>query len=153
MLELIIAVTLLIVGLIPTVSLIINLRRGIEDRDVEINTLLSGQSLLEIIKAKKWDENSVVPAGYVTAPSAIGADTGESMATLYDDVDDYNGFTDQPDSYTTRTVSVKYVNVPLNGSVSDSATPTDFKFIKVSIQKTGPHPVSQEVQTIMSNTP
>ncbi len=81
-----------------------------------------GQALMDEIVAKRWDENTPVGAGPIcsgespskgarpslvdncAAPgartaSAIGADTGETQRTLYDDVDDYNAMAEEVDTF------------------------------------------------------
>lgn len=152
--ELILATVVLTVGLIPTVSMFINMRKGIEDREMEIHDLLSGQDLIELIKTKKWDEQSPGLNSYTPTKSSIGLDSGESLSNVsqLDDIDDFNGYTDSPMPYLQRTVSVNYVNCPINGAVSDSVSPTDFKKVSVTITRTFPKLKSQTVTTILSNS-
>jgi hypothetical protein len=78
---------------------------------------------------------------------------GVEVAGIYDDVDDYNGYTDQVDAMFTRSVVVEYLDAPLNTAVTVSMVPTDFKQIKVTA-----YPISQPSQTytvmlILANQP
>ena len=54
-----------------------------------------GQGLMDEIVAKRWDETSPLGGGNTTSPShVLGPDAGESTRFQYDDVDDYNGFSE-----------------------------------------------------------
>lgn len=56
-----------------------------------------GQSILEEIKAKAFDEMTVsapcTTVAALTAPSSLGPDTSETANTFFDDIDDYNNYT------------------------------------------------------------
>lgn len=122
-----------------------------------------GQALMDEILAKRWDENTPLGGGPVitsesappargltaTSPSAsaIGPDGGETDRTLYDDVDDYNNFT-ETDSFTdqngntfnlsgyTRAVAIRYINSnadPINAGMASAAGFTDSKMVMVNI--------------------
>lgn len=84
------------------------------------------QELMEEIKSKAFvdpDEPGV---------TALGPN-GETYPNL-DDVDDFNGYLDNPGTGYIRSVIVDYV--ALNGSLwQNSGAPTDFKRIKVSISR------------------
>ena len=69
---------------------------------------LYAQGLMEEIRTKKYDEL----AG--TYSSTLGPESGETYPAGYDDVDDYNGYSDIPAGGFTRTVTVGYVY--LNGT-------------------------------------
>lgn len=133
-----------------------------------------GQSMMDEIMAKKWDENTPMGGGPIcsgestskaarpslvnncTNPGAltastivVGADTGESQRTDYDDVDDYNGinesnnFTDQNGAAFiltgySRQISIRYIPSTANSITHDLPTgslvnKTDTKRIVVTI--------------------
>lgn len=126
-LELVIAMTVLAVGLIPIISLIINVNDGITNRELQIKTMMAAQNLMEEVMAKKWDELSSEHKIYVSTGSfTLGLD-----ATPYNDVDDYNNYTDTTLNIT-RAVQVHYVNCDINSDVTTSATPTDFKQVTIT---------------------
>jgi type II secretory pathway pseudopilin PulG len=69
------------------------------------------QELMEEIKSKKFDENDSSPWS-----SVLGVDSGEVSGnrTTFDDVDDFNGYSDQPSGGYVRNVNVEYVLVTDN---------------------------------------
>ena len=78
------------------------------------------QSLMEEIKARKWDENTPAEGGKSASYSTPGADPSETRPT-YDDIDDYDGISNSPPrdaldqplpefSGYTRSVEVEYVD-------------------------------------------
>ncbi len=89
------------------------------------------QDLLEEIKTKRWDENLPDGNGFVSNPSLLGIDVSENIfdKSTFDDIDDYNGYTEQPpkDSNNNplnqyqkykRQVEVRYVNNYLGSSIT-----------------------------------
>lgn len=130
-----------------------------------------GQALMDEIMAKRWDENTPVGAGPIcsgespskgarpslvdncTAPgartaSAIGADSGETGRTLYDDVDDYNAMAEEVDNFTDqrgtafalpgyhRRAMVRYIAsnlATIDRNTPAAATTTDTKLIIVEV--------------------
>ena len=87
------------------------------------------EALMEEIRSKKFDENDSSPWS-----STLGPDGGEVSRSDYDDVDDYNGYGDNPSSGYTRSVSVEYVS--LNGTKWQHAgSRTDYKRIDVSVSR------------------
>ena len=100
-----------------------------------------GQSLIDEIKTKAFDEQEI--AGSIDSPndlsSSLGPDSGENISnpdtsttqaysslTVYDDVDDYNGYirttdTDIAEGYT-LTCNVEYVTLSNPGISSGSRT-------------------------------
>ena len=107
MVELMIAVTILLVVIVPlTKSLFSSLKGAMSFGDANIAVQLA-QDLLEEIKQKKWDETEPVGGGQAPGPtySAIGRDTGETnpdttganaAKLTWDDIDDYNGLIEFP---------------------------------------------------------
>ncbi len=82
-----------------------------------------GQSTLDEIQTKAFDQQTVsktiTSVDSLTAPSNLGPDSGETNSTLFNDIDDYNGFVRQDSLGRLGTfltsVSVYYVN-PTNPS-------------------------------------
>lgn len=78
------------------------------------NQLLQlAQSQLERVLARNYDENSPpdgVPCGIGIPCAGIGLDSGEAQSNLLtlDDIDDFNGFNDQPLPGFQRRVTVAY---------------------------------------------
>lgn len=141
------AVSILIVGILPVMSLLVNTNRGQQRFEREVSGAMAMQDLFAKIRTYKWDENSGNSA-YTNSRSAIGFEPSETVA---DDVDDFNGYSDKFDGMT-RTVLVKYVNLALNGSVSDAANPSDYKLIRVTVSKPTPSgPMSESSETILVN--
>jgi MSHA pilin protein MshD len=118
-----------------------------------------GQALMDEIVSKRWDENTAIGGGPLntdessrgttgaTAVADLGADAGETRAT-YDDVDDYNGFSETTDFYDqtgaisitlngfSRQAAVTYIasnTTTIDSSTAASATTTDTKMIVVSV--------------------
>jgi len=104
--------------LIPFVNSIVHS----PDPMVRQRAVALGQALMDEIMAKRWDENTPVGAGPICsgesqskgarpslvdncatpgarAASTIGADSGETSRTLYDDVDDYNAMAEEVDTF------------------------------------------------------
>jgi hypothetical protein len=56
------------------------------------------QSLIDEIESKAFDQQTVSKevstTDSLTAPNALGAETGENTRTMFNDVDDYNNFTE-----------------------------------------------------------
>jgi MSHA pilin protein MshD len=101
-----------------------------------------GQDLMEEIIAKQFDEDPLNPI----RPRDLGPDSREhrySISNPYDDVDDYDGYSESPPQeedgtdmtdYTgfTRSVIVEYVT-PTNFDVVSTNTSTQFKRIKITV--------------------
>jgi len=100
------------------------------------------EELMEEIILRRFDENESSPWSTSLGPdtSTLGIDgsTQENYTdhNNWDDVDDYNGYSDVPHKGYTRSVSVEYEQ--LNGTTwqAASSVPTDYKKITVSVSKT-----------------
>lgn len=99
-----------------------------------------GQSILETIQLKAYDENTVSSDVYNTSQlsTTLGTESGESSETLFDDIDDYDNYQStiqmtRLDSFQVL-VDVYYINQ----SNPDSAvtSPTFSKRIDVEINNT-----------------
>ncbi|HAX62197.1 MAG TPA: hypothetical protein DCX95_06580 [Elusimicrobia bacterium] len=171
--EIMIAMVVLVLGLIPLVKLIGDSLVATSDLGSRSVANELAQDLLEEIKQRKWDENAgadgLTAAG---ALSAIGLD-GETATnkTTFDDIDDYNALqganAENPPkdasntamaqySKFTRSVRVRYKTYNANGTFSDyggGAPYTDYKEITVTVSWTSGGGKTREVihQTIMAN--
>ncbi|MFZ5763345.1 MAG: type IV pilus modification PilV family protein [Thermodesulfobacteriota bacterium] len=130
-----------------------------------------GQALMDEILAKRWDENTPVGAGPICSgespskgarpslvdncatpgartASAIGADSGETGRTLYDDVDDYNAMAEEVDNFTDqhgtaftmtgyrRSAQVRYIAstlVTIDQNTPAAGGTTDTKLVVVTV--------------------
>jgi hypothetical protein len=72
------------------------------------------QELMEEIKSKRFDENNDSPWS-----STLGIE-GETYPN-YDDVDDFNGYSDNPATGYTRSVTVNYVRLDANNTWQNCA--------------------------------
>jgi len=135
--EVLIAMSILLIFAFPLIYFFTDISEAIMNRKHGVRASTYAQSLLEEIKQKKWDQNTV-DSKYVTSPSTtLGLDSGETnIPDDCNDIDDYNGYIYQPEKGFTCAVKVKYVNVNLNDTVTDSANPTDFKQIIVEASST-----------------
>lgn len=102
--------------------------------------------MLEEVRLRKWDENTAASGVYTGSYSAIGRDGTESASdkTTYDDVDDFNGWTENGVkdplnrsvsgfADVVRSVAVSYVDANL----AVVAGPTDYKQITACVQIPG----------------
>jgi MSHA pilin protein MshD len=107
------------------------------------------RGLLEEIQSKNFDEKTAPNPSWSTT---LGADTGETSSSLFDDVDDFNGYSDLPGGGFTRTVAVAYIL--LSGSSWVDATPaqspTDYKRVTVTVAHNNNFVKSIQLQTIVS---
>ena len=133
LIEIMLAMTILVKAIIPLMKMLGDALRGAQTfGDISIATQLA-QDLMEEIKSKKWDENQPDDGSETTAYSAFPfvVDGGEPP---YDDIDDYNGYSDMVDNKFMRSVDVFYVNVPDSGLITGSGVPTDFKQIRITVE-------------------
>lgn len=91
------------------------------------------REMMELILAKRFDENNPAtptdPSTDWTAVATLGPD-GETRPT-YDDMDDFNTFSDTPATGYTRSAAVVYVAPPDHATTSGS--PTNYKRITVNV--------------------
>lgn len=141
--EVLVAVFVIVIALVPLITVLgQGVKRGKDPQKITMANMLA-QDLLEEILAKKFDENPANP----DTPGRLGPDTGESRSgnppnRCFDDVDDYDNYTDSPPrevdgtvmtDYTgyTRTVIVDYVNETNFDQVS--VVITRFKRIRMTV--------------------
>ncbi len=95
------------------------------------------QSEIEEITSKAFDQNTISAAAksYSDLSTVLGPDSGETNDSLYNDVDDYNGYTrydsTMPSAVFKIQDSVCYVSQ--NNLDSYSSTPTWLKKIMVTV--------------------
>ena len=167
--EIMIAMVVLVLGLIPLVKLIGDSLVATSDLGSRSVANELAQDLLEEIKQRKWDENAGVD-GFTTTLSAIGLD-GETATdkTTFDDIDDYNALqgtnvekppkdasnTAMPQySKFTRSVRVRYMryDAPTQTFVVDAGV-QNYKQIEVTVSWSSGGGKTRNVihQTIMAN--
>lgn len=104
---------------------------------------------IEDIKCRDWED----PAG----PGPLGIDAGENAAnkTTFDDIDDFNGYTESPPRYMDGTVMPGMSGFSVNAAVSYvddnlnvSAAATDRKRVTVTVKKNNVPKIS--VCTVLS---
>jgi MSHA pilin protein MshD len=93
------------------------------------------QQLMEEIKSKRFDENDSSPW-----TSNLGPEPGETITgtgdSSFDDVDDYNGYSDNPAIDYSRSCTVDYVELSDSTWQAATSPPTDFKRIRVAVWRT-----------------
>lgn len=111
--------------------------------ELETDATQVAQAMMEEIKSKKWDENSPIPAGMYTAIPAPEAGETHPLCNglpvpvnFYDDVDDYNGYSEQctwdMTRYTTS-ATVCYVDPADLNTCLALAVFSDYKKIVVTV--------------------
>ncbi|MFA5779004.1 MAG: prepilin-type N-terminal cleavage/methylation domain-containing protein [Elusimicrobiota bacterium] len=179
--EIMIAMVVLVLGLIPLVKLIGDSLVATSDLGSRSVANELAQDLMEEIKQRKWDEGAVAdgstPAGS-RSPFPFTQDATENWTnkTSFDDIDDYNlgstgndwGWTETPPrdasnaplpqySKFTRSVRVRYMAyttlTPTTGRFDEVAGPTDHKQITVTVSWSSGGGKGRSVvhSTIMSN--
>ena len=97
------------------------------------DSALYAHDLMEEIRSKRFDEADETPW---TASAQFGPDPGETTRNLYDDVDDFNGFSETVAAGYVCSAAVGYMQ--LNGAVWQAASGvTDFKRITVTVARGG----------------
>ena len=149
--EMIVGLLVLSLGIIPIVALIMNMRKGLENRNQEMIASTYAQSLFETMKSRKWDESVPSPGIYTATPSAIGPDAGETTLADFDDVDDFNGYVDTPESGFQRQVTVDYAAAGLNSAVGIIGTLTDFKYVQIEVKCGQQLGHTEVLQSVLAN--
>ena len=160
LMEVSVAYVVLVVGLLallPVFVIAIRASKGTEQ--LQVATYLS-QELLEEIRLRKWDQNSATLPVYVSTRSVLGIDAGETASnkTTFNDIDDFNGWTESPPrdplnnplpafSAYTRSVTVGYADSSL--VVLSTPTTSDYKRVAVCTLTTKVSPVC--LTTVFTN--
>lgn len=134
---------------IPLVVRIYEGARSSASGELQTKANYLAQDLMEEILEKRWDENTpagggTIPNGSKTAHTAFGPGEGGETRASFDDVDDYQGLSENPPKDITNTtisgfgeftraVQVVYVDTSdLNTAVTSSPRP-DYKRIQVTV--------------------
>ena len=104
LIELIVGIVVLSISFSLIISLILPLSEKSAEQLHQVRASELGQSMMNEILARAFDENSDMAGGLVrcgensvvctgtTGEGSLGADVGETERSLYNDVDDYIGF-------------------------------------------------------------
>lgn len=140
--------TILVIGSIFLFSILaLSINRNITeqytdnyDNEAVVTASSIGQSILETIQVKAYDENTVSSDIYYSSQlsTPLGTESGESSDTLFDDIDDYDNY--QSTIQMTRldsfrvSVDVYYINQS-NPDIAVTS-PTFSKRIDVEVNNT-----------------
>ncbi|OVE77811.1 hypothetical protein BVX98_01945 [bacterium F11] len=153
--ELILAAVLVTIALVPTVSMIMKTRKGMDDRLQKETALLLGQNMVDFIRGYAWDElTGPVPTYIPLGSASLGLDAGETVLATFDDIDDFNGYFDFPITGFRRDVVVDYVEADIGLDVTVVGTQENFKQIKVVVSwEVAGKSKSTEIKSLVSNSP
>jgi Tfp pilus assembly protein PilV len=140
--EVTIAYVLLTVGLIALLPVfIMAIKAGKSTEQLQTATYLSAE-LMEEIRLRKWDQNTPTSPVHISTPTAspLGPQAGETDKTKFNDIGDFNGWTESPPtdplnnalsgfSAYSRSVTVNYVDSSM--VVLSTPTTSDYKQVKV----------------------
>lgn len=129
------AVVILGFSLLGLIGLFFNLSVNNIQTKYRTAAFVLGAEILEEIKSKRFDEASARDAA--SNWSVLGVDTGETSGnrTTYDDIDDYNGWSEtlaSPNSGFTRAVTVGYV-APADLNTVVGAQNENYKRVSVTV--------------------
>ncbi|OUS28287.1 hypothetical protein A9Q99_12210 [Gammaproteobacteria bacterium 45_16_T64] len=99
LIELVIAIVVMAVALEAMLSTFAGNVNRSADPMWRNKTIKISQIYLDEILSKRYDENTPiggVPAATILSCSSLGPDTAETSSALYDDVDDYHGYSGVP---------------------------------------------------------
>lgn len=144
MVEMLVAVVVLSLAILPLMKLFMGTVQGAEENWSKTRANWLAQSLMNEMAKTRWDQ--LGPAG--TVPT-LGATIGLDFPGVYDDVDDWVGYTDVVENRFTRTVGVDFVSIVMNEVVS-SLLPTDLKRARVTV--TWPGGTDVVLTTIFANS-
>lgn len=92
-----------------------------------------GQALMEEVLSRRFDEVTIAPW---TAPAQFACarsdENDETSRLKFDDIDDYQGFSEPLTGGYVRSVSVDYLNLSAS-AWQQSATATDYKRVRVAV--------------------
>lgn len=131
--------TVALVALLPVFAMAIKAGRKAEQ--LQVATQLS-QELMEEVRMRKWDQNVGATVGWISNPSTLGIDAGETASNkvTFNDIDDFDGWSESGvrnplnvavagfGGYS-RNVTVSYVN----DSLVVLSTPTLSAYKKVTV--------------------
>jgi len=130
LIEVIAAIVVAGIGASGFVSLYLSAMSGYAEAEVRTVASFFAQGLMDEIATKRYDEHYVAPFS-----ASLGTDASENPAdkTAFDDVDDFNGWSEAATGFSgyTLSASVQYVS---EGSLDEaSGSPTGFKRITVEV--------------------
>ncbi len=140
LIELVVVLIIFALAIPVLMSLFTQTNLNVVDSEAIATATFYAEELMEEICLKRFDENESSPWSSSLGPdtSTLGIDgvTQENNTdhNNWDDVDDYNGYSDNPYTTYIRTVKVEYME--LNGSSWQTATTsTDYKKVTVSVSR------------------
>jgi hypothetical protein len=153
--ELMIAVVVITVGILPVLGLISRSNNNITKAQQEISLAIYGNGLVQHITSGDflWDENTPSVGAYTTNKSAVGVDSGENANSVltFDDLDDFHGYSKNFTTDISGVVNVRYVSF-VNGVMTNSVNPTDFKLVEVTVTRLRDGvPLTEKVLTVKAN--
>ncbi|MBN3040165.1 MAG: hypothetical protein JW867_03480 [Candidatus Omnitrophica bacterium] len=146
LIEIIVSIAVIVISLLGAAALFTMSMRMTRESKIRFNSAILAKDLMEEISTKKWDE--------LSSPSIVlGPEFGESRAgstelTYWDDIDDYNGLSNNPPqaidgtvmngsnhpypnySNYRRSVTVRYVD---DTTLQPAAFQTNYKRIRIRV--------------------
>jgi MSHA pilin protein MshD len=148
LMEMVVVILVLGIAMPPLITMMGRvMEENLDVRSIQTASVF-GRDLLEEVISKSYDERNNSPWS-----NPLGPDGSETRAT-YDDVDDYDGFVENPIAGTTNfssRVTVYYVDpdgVDLDTVQPDSSNTLDYKRIDVTI--TNAYVGDQQFSTVVS---
>ena len=137
---------IVVVGL--AIPVLLRLFADVAKRTAQSETLAASsfyaEQLMEEIKAKRFDENPTSPWSAVLGPdtgtTGLDGTTNETASgkSNWDDVDDFNGYSNNPATGYTRSVAVVYLNstiAPGGTWQALSSGTSDYKRVTVTVAR------------------
>ncbi len=95
LMETIISIIIIAIAIVGILSVIYNVTQKGINPIIEMKATELGQAMLDEIMLKRWDEDTPLGGGHIDVSLAnIGTEAGENSREDFDDVDDYNGYSD-----------------------------------------------------------
>lgn len=138
LIEMIVLLVIFSVAIVSLLRLFVDINMNTVKTERLNQTNLLASSLMEEVLSKHYDEQDQAPFS-----SNLGPDSGETAGS-FDDIDDYNGYTDSSLPGYTAQVSVSYVyldnsnnwqncSVTSCGAISDCSTCQECCFKKITV--------------------
>lgn len=154
--EVVISVLIIVPILVMVLSVFLKNVQGVTEAWEETRAAAVGQRLMDNIRRLKWDELTPNGGGKIlTAVASLGMDSGESVPSDFDDIDDWSDF-NAPDPWPAyarygRSVRVQFVSINIvTGEVTVSGVKTDTK--RVAITVTGPNGKTVVFSSLFTNS-
>ena len=133
--EVLVAVVVIVIALVPLITVLgQGVKRGKDPQKITVANFLA-QDLMEEIMCKKFDEDPTNPDTTVN----LGPDSGETRSgnpttRNYDDVDDYDGYTETPPKEVDGTVMTDYTGYT-RSVVVDYVSETNLDLVSTAITR------------------